>query len=57
VGKLLGDAGKARARLAVILGAELAEGNVALKNLDAGSQQVVPLASLIERIKSERAGA
>jgi len=57
VGKLLGDAGKARARFAVILGAELAEGNVALKNLDAGSQQVVPLASLIERIKAERAGA
>ncbi|MEY4118434.1 MAG: Histidine--tRNA ligase [Planctomycetota bacterium] len=57
VGKLLGDAGKARARLAVILGAELAEGNVALKNLDAGSQQVVPLAGLVERIKTERAGA
>ena len=46
VGKLLGDAGKARARFAVILGAELADGNVALKDLDAGSQQVVPLADI-----------
>ena len=46
VGKLLGDAGKARARFAVILGAELADGNVALKDLDAGSQQVVPLAGI-----------
>ena len=53
VGKLLGDAGKARARFAVILGTELADGNVALKNLDAGSQQVVPLAGLAERIKAE----
>jgi len=53
VGKLLGDAGKARARFAVILGAELADGNVALKNLDAGAQQVVPLAGIAERIKSE----
>jgi histidyl-tRNA synthetase len=43
VGKLLGDAGKARARFAIILGAELADGAVALKDLDAGSQQVVPL--------------
>jgi histidyl-tRNA synthetase len=54
VGKLLGDAGKARARLAVILGAELADGNVALKDLDAGSQQVVPLSDLAVRIKSAR---
>ena len=46
VGKLLGDAGKARARFAVILGAELADGNVSLKDLDAGAQQVVPLAGI-----------
>ena len=46
VGKLLGDAGKARARFAVILGAELADGNVAVKDLDAGTQTVVSLSEL-----------
>ena len=51
VGKLLGDAGKARARFAVILGAELADGNVSLKDLDAGAQQVVPLAGIDALIK------
>ncbi|MFM7051040.1 MAG: histidine--tRNA ligase [Planctomycetota bacterium] len=51
VGKLLGDAGKARARFAVILGAELAEGAVALKNLDTGSQDKVPLASLVAHLR------
>ena len=56
VGKLLGDAGKARARFAVILGNELAGGNVALKNLDAGSQAVVPLAGLADLIKAESRG-
>ncbi|MFM1804279.1 MAG: Histidine--tRNA ligase [Planctomycetota bacterium] len=55
VGKLLGDAGKARARFAVILGAELAEGSVAVKNLDAGEQQVVPLAGVESFIRSARA--
>jgi histidyl-tRNA synthetase len=51
VGKLLGDAGKARARFAVILGAELADGNVSLKDLDAGAQQVVSLAGIDALIK------
>jgi hypothetical protein len=45
-GKLLGDAGKALARFAVILGAELADGNVAVKDLDAGTQTVVSLSEL-----------
>ena len=54
VGKLLGDAGKARARFAVILGTELAEGSVALKNLDASSQELVALADLGERLISSR---
>jgi len=54
VGKLLGDAGKARARFAVILGAELAEGSVALKDLDAGTQQVTPLAGLADLLMSAR---
>jgi hypothetical protein len=51
VGKLLGDAGKARSRRALILGAELSDGQVALKDLDAGSQQLVPLASVVETLR------
>ena len=51
VGKLLGDAGKARARFAVILGAELTEGQIALKNLDSGSQTLVALAELTEHLR------
>jgi histidyl-tRNA synthetase len=39
----------------VILGAELAEGSVAVKNLDAGEQQVVPLAGVESFIRSARA--
>ncbi|MFM7134275.1 MAG: histidine--tRNA ligase [Planctomycetota bacterium] len=46
VGKLLGEAGKARARVAVILGAELAEGAVSVKDLDAGTQERVALSAL-----------
>jgi histidyl-tRNA synthetase len=46
VGKLLGEAGKARARVAVILGAELAEGAVSVKDLDAGTQERVALDAL-----------
>jgi histidyl-tRNA synthetase len=54
VGKLLGDAAKARARFAVILGAELAQGAVALKDLDGGSQELVPLAQVAARIAGAR---
>jgi histidyl-tRNA synthetase len=50
VGKLLGEAGKARARFAVILGAELADGAAAVKDLDGGTQEVVPLADLAARL-------
>jgi len=46
VGKLLGDAGRCRARFAVILGEELDRGNVMLKNLDTGEQIEVPLQNL-----------
>ncbi|MEY4769429.1 MAG: Histidine--tRNA ligase [Planctomycetota bacterium] len=50
IGKLLGDAGKARARFAVILGAEMAEGAVTVKDLDGGSQVKVPLADVVRHI-------
>jgi histidyl-tRNA synthetase len=47
VGKLLGDAGKCRARRAVILDAGLASGQVSLKDLDAGSQTAVAMTDLV----------
>ena len=43
VGKLLGEASKARARFAVILGEELAEGLLVVKDLDGGKQENLPL--------------
>ncbi|MFO0895255.1 MAG: histidine--tRNA ligase [Phycisphaerales bacterium] len=56
VGKLLGDAGKARARFAVILGAEMAQGAAALKDLDAGTQRLVPLDGLQAALVGAGAG-
>ncbi len=50
VGKLLGEAGKCRARFAVIIGAELGEGQVAVKDLDGGTQSLVPVADLVETL-------
>ncbi len=51
VGKLLGEAARARARFAVILGRELAAGCVVVKNLDTGEQDdSVPLDGLEERL-------
>jgi len=46
VGKLLGEAGKARARFAVILGKELDDGVVVIKDLAGGGQREVALADL-----------
>jgi histidyl-tRNA synthetase len=57
VGKLLGEAAKLRARCAVILGDELAQGNVAVKNLDSGEQDdAVPVDGLEDRLKMLVAG-
>jgi histidyl-tRNA synthetase len=57
VGKLLGEAAKVRARCAVILGDELAQGNVAVKNLDSGEQDdAVPVDGLEDRLKMLVAG-
>ncbi len=54
VGKLLGDAGKVRARYAVILGTELAAAppRVALKNMDSGEQREVALSELATALRS-----
>ncbi len=57
VGKLLGEAARVRARCAVILGDELAQGNVAVKNLDSGEQDdAVPVDGLEDRLRALVAG-
>ena len=53
VGKLLGEAARARARYAVILGTELDAGNAVVKNLDSTEQQEVPLDKLEEMLRKE----
>ena len=50
LGKLLSEAGKLGARHAVILGDELADEMVVLKDLEAGTQVLVPLTDLVEMI-------
>jgi histidyl-tRNA synthetase len=54
VGKLLGDAGKCRARHAVILGAQLgtSEPRVALKDMDSGDQREVALSELAAALRA-----
>lgn len=53
VGKLLSDAGKCRARYAVILGSELNDTppRIALKDLDSGTQETIELASLAATLR------
>lgn len=52
VGKLLGEAGKARAHHAVILGEELADGQVTIKNLDTGDQTTIPLTDITTHLQT-----
>ena len=52
VGKLLADASKQRARFAVILGTELAEGRAMLKDLASGEQRPVALAELANLLRA-----
>jgi histidyl-tRNA synthetase len=52
VGKLLGEASKQRARFAVILGAELADGRAQLKDLASGEQRLVALAELAAALRA-----
>jgi histidyl-tRNA synthetase len=54
LGKLLSEATKLHARHAVVLGDELAEGMVLLKDLDAGTQQEVKLDDLSPTLLSMR---
>ncbi|MBL9140348.1 MAG: ATP phosphoribosyltransferase regulatory subunit, partial [Phycisphaerae bacterium] len=56
VGKLLGDASKQRARCAIILGPELAQGAVQLKNLATGEQRMVPCAAVTDEVTRLKSG-
>jgi histidyl-tRNA synthetase len=55
VGKLLGDAAKARSRTAVILDDKLATGLVVVKDLEAGTQQDLPIGDLTGHLRALRA--
>jgi histidyl-tRNA synthetase len=50
--KQLEAAAKERAHFAVIIGDELGDGNVQLKDLEAGTQQLVPLSDLARKLAS-----
>ena len=52
LGKQVEAAARDRAHFVVIIGDELADGNVQLKDLDAGSQQLVALADLARKLVS-----
>jgi histidyl-tRNA synthetase len=60
LGKQLESAARDHAHFAVILGDELADGQVQLRDLEAGSQQLVPIADLARKLaaaaKSHRHG-
>jgi len=50
LGRQLETASKEHAHFAIIIGDELAEGNVQLKDLEAGTQRLVPLADLAREL-------
>jgi histidyl-tRNA synthetase len=54
LGKQLESAAKERAHFAVILGDELADGQVQLKDLEAGSQKLVAVADLVRELERAR---
>jgi histidyl-tRNA synthetase len=54
LGKQLESAAKERAHFAVILGDELADGHVHLKDLEAGSQKLVPVDDLVRELERAR---
>ena len=56
-GKLLAEAGKLGARHAVILGGELSEDMVILKDLEAGNQSSIALKDLVDIIDGDEDGA
>jgi histidyl-tRNA synthetase len=54
LGKQLESAAKERAHFAVILGDELADGQVQLKDLEAGSQKLVAVDDLVRELERAR---
>jgi histidyl-tRNA synthetase len=52
VGKLLGEASKVRARLAIILGKELEGGNIIIKDLESGQQRETPLDGVLHALRT-----
>jgi histidyl-tRNA synthetase len=50
LGRQLETASRDHAHFAVIIGDELAEGNVQLKDLEAGTQRLLPLAELAHEL-------
>ena len=50
VGKLLTEAAKSNARFSVILGEELADGKVVVKNMDTGEQSEIPQTDIVSHI-------
>ena len=50
LGKQLESAAKEHAHFAIIVGDELADGNVQLKDLPAGTQKVVPVMDLVREV-------
>jgi len=56
IGKLLGEAGKVRSRLAVIIGKELDAGNVVLKSLETGEQEEVARIEIVDTIRRRLRG-
>jgi histidyl-tRNA synthetase len=55
LGRQLEGAGREGAHFAVILGDELADGQVQLRDLDAGTQRLVPVAGLVRELKRAEA--
>ncbi|MDP7005619.1 MAG: histidine--tRNA ligase [Phycisphaerales bacterium] len=52
VGKLLTEAAKTNTRFTVILGEELSEGNVAIKDMDSGEQTIIPIDSIVAHVRA-----
>lgn len=57
VGKLIGEASRSGATSAVILGSELQEGQVQLKDLVTGEQEMVAIEGIVERMSGSRSGS
>jgi len=55
LGRQLEGAGRDGAHFAVILGDELADGHVQLRDLEAGTQRIVPVADLVRELKRTEA--